>query len=206
VIVLDGSGDFDVFVLATTDGASATVRRVPGGTNASYARGAAVLAAQLRTVYWKRDARELRADDGDRGDFPMVSNVAGVSFEYVGDPFPPLSPRPPLGIENCLYDSLGTPRRGLPVLPPAGGTLAPLDVSLFQEGPLCGSGLEPFDMDLLRIRGVRLRVRAQAGADGYRGVDARLFQNPGTATESVRFVPDVILQTTVTPRNLSGWR
>jgi hypothetical protein len=206
VIVLDGRGDFDIFVLVTTDGASATVRRVPGGTNASYARGAAVLAAELRSVYWRSDARELRNDTGDRGDFPAVSNVAGVSFEYVGDPFPPLYPRPPVGVENCLYDALGTPRTGIPVLPPAGGTLAPLDLSVFEDGPWCGSGSEPFDLDLLRIRGLRLTLRAQAGGDRYRGGDARLFQNPGTATHSARLVPDVILQTAVTPRNLGGWR
>jgi type II secretory pathway pseudopilin PulG len=206
VIVLDGYGDFDVFLLVTTDGGSANVRRLAGGTNASYVRGAAVLAAEVHTVYWKSDARELRTDDGNRGDFPMVNHVAGVSFEYVGDPFPPLYPRPPIGVENCVYDSLGTPRTGLPVLAPAGGTLAPLDLSLFEDGPWCGSGSEPFDVDLLRIRGLRLMLRVQAGADAYRGADARLFQNPGTATDSGRFVPDVALQTMVTPRNLSGWR
>jgi hypothetical protein len=94
----------------------------------------------------------------------------------------------------------------MPVLPAAGGTLAPLDLSLFQDGPWCGSGSEPFDVDLLRIRGVRLTFRAQAGADAYRGADSRVFHNPGTATDSARFVPDVVLQTTATPRNLGGWR
>ena len=206
VIVLDGRGDFDVFVLLETDGSSATVRRVSGGTNASYARGSAVLPAELRTYYWNTRARELRRDDGDRGDFPAVSDVVSVSFEYYGDPFPPLHPRPPAGEENCLYDSFGTPRAGMAVLPPAGATLAPLDVSLFEDGPWCGSGAEPFDADLLRIRSLRIALRTQTSNRGYRGPDSRLFQNPGSATSSARFVKDVILQTTVTPRNLGGWR
>jgi type II secretory pathway pseudopilin PulG len=206
VIVLDGRGDFDVFVLIETDGASATVRRIPGGTHASYARGAAVLAAELRTFYWNSGARELRTDDGDRGDFPAVSDVAGLSFEYFGDPFPPLQPRPPEGEENCLYDAFGTPRTGMPVLPPAGGTLAPLDLSLFDDGPWCGTGTDPFDVDLLRIRSLHLLIRTQAGTTAYRGADRLLFQNPGTASDSARLVKDLILQTTITPRNLGGWR
>lgn len=205
-IVLDGRGDFDIFVLVDTDGSSATVRRVSGGTNASYPRGSAVLPAELRTFYWSGGARELRRDDGDRGDFPAVGDVVGVSFEYYGDPFPPLRPRPPAGEENCLYDSFGTPRTGLPVLSPAGATLAPLDVRLFADGPWCGSGTASFDADLLRIRSLRMTLRAQAGNRGYRGPDPRLFQNPGTATDSGRMIEDVILQTTVTPTNLGGWR
>jgi prepilin-type N-terminal cleavage/methylation domain-containing protein len=206
VIVLDGRGDFDLFVLIETDGASATVRRVRGGTNASYARGSTVLAAELRTFYWNAATRELRSDDGDRGDFPAISNVAGLSFEYAGDPFPPLHPRPPAGEENCLYDSAGTPRRGMPVLPPAGGSLAPLDPRLFEDGPWCGVGTEPFDADLLRIRSLRLVLRTQAAASDYRGTDPRLFQNPGSGTNPARLVHDVVLQTSVTPRNLGGWR
>ena len=206
VIVLDGRGDFDLFVLTETDGASATVRRLAGGTNASYGRGSAVMPVEVRTFYWQSGARELRSDDGDRGDFPAISNVVRVSFEYFGDPFPPLRPRPPAGEENCLYDALGTPRTGMPVLLPAGGTLAPLDPGLFEDGPWCGSGAEPFDADLLRIRSVRLVLRAQASTAAFRGTDPLLFQNPGSGTNAGRLADDVILQTSVTPRNLGGWR
>ena len=141
-----------------------------------------------------------------RGDFPAINDIVRLSFEYLGDPFPPLHPRPPEGEENCLYDSFGTPRIGMPVLPPAGATLAPLDVSLFEDGPWCGSGAEPFDADLLRIRSVRVSLRAQASNAAYRGPAPGLFQNPGTAAEAARQVKDVVLQTTVTPRNLGGWR
>lgn len=206
VILLDGRGDFDLFVLTETDGATATVRRVTGGTNASYPRGAAVLPVEVRTFYWHSAGRELRSDDADRGDFPAIGNVARVSFEYFGDPFPPQRPRPPAGEENCLYDALGTPRTGMPVLPPAGGSMTPLDPTVFEDGPWCGSGAEPFDADLLRIRSVRLLLRAQASGPEFRGIDPLLFQNPGTGTTATRLVQDVILQTSVTPRNLGGWR
>jgi hypothetical protein len=206
VVVLDGRGDFDVFVLVETDGATANVRRVAGGTNGAYARGSAVLPAELWTFYWNTATRELRKDDGDRGDFPAIHDVVGLSFEYFGDPFPPLLPRPPAGEENCLYDLFGTPRTGLAVLPTAGATLAPLDVGLFEDGPWCGSGTEPFDADLLRIRSVRIALRIQASNSAYRGAAPVLFQNPGTATDPARLVKDVILQTTVTPPNLGGWR
>jgi hypothetical protein len=206
VIVVDGRGDFDVFALLDTDGESATVRRVSAGTDASYARGAAVLPVALRTFHWNSSAHELRSDDGDRADFPAINDVVSMSFEYFGDPFPPLQPRPPAGEENCLYDSFGTAKPGLPVLPSAGATLAPLDVSVFADGPWCGSGSEPFDVDLLRIRSVRVRLRTQAGNRAYRGLDARFFQHPGAPVDSGRIVNDVMLQTTVTPANLGGWR
>jgi hypothetical protein len=34
----------------------------------------------------------------------VIDNVVGVQFEYFGDPNPPIAPKPPMGIANCLYD------------------------------------------------------------------------------------------------------
>lgn len=206
VVVVDGRGDFDLFVLDATDGGAAAVRRLPGGTAASYVRGAAVFPAEVRTYYWKRPARELRSDDGDRGDFPVVNDVVDLAFEYLGDPAPPAEPRPPLGDENCLYDSAGAARAGLSYFARSGGTFAPLDAAVFQDGPWCGRGAEPFDADLLRIRVVRVMLRLQAGDPAYRGLDARWFRMPGTATDPARTVRDMVFQSAVTPRNLGGWR
>ena len=206
VVVVDGTGDFDFFALTTTDGVTAIVRRLNGGTDASYGRGAAVLAIELKTYYWQEASREIRADDGDRGDFPVVNDVVGIGFEYFGDPSPPGTPRPVPGEENCLYDSSGALRSTLPTLARAGGTLAPLSGTLFGDGPWCGTGGSPFDADLLRIRGVRIRLRLQAANAAYRGADTRWFLNPGNASDPSRFVKDVVIQTTITPRNLGGWR
>lgn len=206
IVLLDRLGNFDLFVLLQTDGASASVRRLPGGTGAAYASGTAVLPAELRTVYWNRDGRELRTDGGDRSDFPVVNDIVDMSFQYFGDPLPPTEPQPPAGIENCLYDSAGVPWPGRQVLERAGGTLAVLDPAAFEDGPWCGAGPEPFDADLLRIRSVRVTVRLQVGNALYRGGDVRWFRNPGLATDSARMVRDFVIHTSIAPRNLGGWR
>ena len=206
VLVLDGQGNFDLFLLLTTDGAFATVRRLTGGTSSSYSRGVTVLPVELRTTYWNAAARELRIDDGDRSDFPVVNEVVDLSFEYFGDPLPPAEPRPPPGVENCLYDSAGAPRPGLQALERAGGTMSLLSPAIFEDGPWCGSGSEPFDADLLRIRSLRLILKLQAGNPLYRGVDSRFFVNPGMATDPSRTVRDFVIDTSFTPRNLGGWR
>lgn len=85
VLVADGRGDFDVFALASIDGASATVRRLGIGTGASYARGAPALPVDLRTYYLNGQSRELRVFDGDRSDMPVVNDVVDLSFEYAAE-------------------------------------------------------------------------------------------------------------------------
>lgn len=206
VLLLDGRGDFDLFVLTETDGASATVRRLEGGTGASYLRGTPVLPAELRTYYLNARTHELRAHDGDRSDLPVVNDVVELTFDYLGDPLPPREPRPPVGEENCLYDSSGVARPGLQTLSREGGTLARLSAAILQDGPWCGAGSEPFDVDLLRIRAVRLTLRLQAGNATLRGRDAGWFRNPGTAADAARVVKDISVHTTITPPNLGGLR
>jgi prepilin-type N-terminal cleavage/methylation domain-containing protein len=206
IVLLDGLGNFDLFVLLQTDGASATVRRLPGGTGATYLSGTVVLPADVRTLYWNPATRELRSDGGDHSDFPVVNDIVDLAFEYFGDPLPPTEPRPPDGVENCLYDSAGALRAGRQVLDRAGGTLAVLHASAFEDGPWCGSGAEPFDADLLRIRAIDVTVRLQIGNVLYRGADARWFRNPGLATEGARTVRDLVVRTSIAPRNLGGWR
>ncbi len=206
IVLLDGLGNFDVFVVLQTDGVSATVRWLPGGTGAAYTSGVAVLPVQLRTTYWNADTRELRTDGGDRSDFPVINDVVDLSFEYFGDPSPPIDPRPAIGTENCLYDAAGVPWPTLQVFERAGGTMAVLGQEIFEDGPWCGTGDEPFDADLLRIRAVRVTARLQAGNPLYRGLDTRWFRNPGMATEAARMVRDFALETSITPRNLGGWR
>ena len=59
-----------------------------------------------------------------------------------------------------------------------------------------------FDADLLRIRRVRVVIRAQAAAPWLRGRDARLFTFSGTA-EASRQIPDQEITLDVAPRNLN---
>jgi hypothetical protein len=90
-------------------------------------------------------------------------------------------------------------------LSPIDTATIPLDPALFEDGPWCGAGMEPFDADLLRIRIITVTLRLQAGNPAFRGTDARWFHSPGTAIDSSRFVKDLTIQTTITPRNLASW-
>ena len=172
LLVLDGRGNFDLFAVIETDGASATVVRLAGGTGASYARGAGVLPAEVRTYYWNSIRAELRVHDGHGGDFPVIDHVVGLAFEYFADSRPPV----------------------------------PLDTAQFTDGPWSGTGTDPFDADLLRIRGVRVVMRVEAASPWHRGADPRWFRNPGGARDARRLVKDVILEAAIAPRNLGGWR
>ena len=82
VLVADGVGDFDLFVLTTINGSSATVRRLDLGTGASYARGSPAVPVDVHAYYLNERSRELRVFDGDRSDLPVVNDVVALSFEY----------------------------------------------------------------------------------------------------------------------------
>jgi hypothetical protein len=206
VLVLDGLGDFDLYVVTETDGASAQVRHLAGGTGSAYLRGAAVIPVETRTYYWNADRRELRADDGDRSDFPVLDNVVDLVVEYLGDPAPPQQPRPPPGVGNCLYDADGARRAWMDSLPRTAGSLSLLTAAQLDDGPWCGSGGTPFDADLLRVRSIRVTLRIEAADAAFRGLDPLWFRNPGVARASASLVRDLSLSTAVTPRNLGGWR
>ena len=142
---------------------------------------------------------QLTQYDGFLTERPVVDHVVGLSFEYLGEPEPPrlragadpgVTPPPwttygpsppPVGIddaattwgagENCTFivrDGRHEPR--LAALGPP-GDLVPLPPSLLGDGPWCPDDAAPgpFDADVLRVRQVRIRVRAEAGARAMRG-------------------------------------
>ena len=84
-----------------------------------------------------------------------------------------------------------------------GGSLAPLPISMFTDGPWCGGGSNTFDADLYRVRKVKVTVRVQTPNAMFRGLDTALFQNPGTAKSGQKFIPDLVTAIEVSPRNLN---
>jgi hypothetical protein len=150
-------------------------------------------------------ASQLRQYDGANTDVPLVDHVVGLTFEYFGDTNPPLAPKPPLAVENCLYDAAGG-YKNLPVLAADEGSLARLTPAMLSDATgndICGAGSSEYDPDLLRIRKVRVTLRVQVAAASLRGSNALLFRNPGTAQESAKQVPDYVVSFDVTPRNLN---
>jgi hypothetical protein len=90
-----------------------------------------------------------------------------------------------------------------PTLAATDGSLAALTSAMLSDGPYCGAGDNQFDVDLLRVRKVRVTLRMQAASASLRGNDPTRFINRGTAVGGDRYVPDYQSQFEVTPRNLN---
>ncbi|HEY7474948.1 MAG TPA: hypothetical protein VH679_08050 [Vicinamibacterales bacterium] len=202
IVIFDAFSNFDSFVVSQVQGQTATLLSRQQSASAGYGTGASVAEAEFDTYWHDPVARQLRHYDGYLTDVPVVDNVVGLAIEYFGDPSPPARPKPPIGTANCLYDAAGNAISGLASLPAQGGSLAPLPLSIFTDGPWCGTGDNRFDADLLRVRRVRLRIRIQATQAAHRGTGGD-YANPGFGRQSMSAVPDYSAVLDVTPRNLN---
>ena len=202
LMLLDRSGNYDVFTVTSTDGPVVTVRHQGTGSWTSYPAGTPVIAVESTTYALDAGARVLRRYDGDASDLPLVDDVVGMRVGYFGEPEPPVWPRPAAGESNCLYASDGSFLSALmPVIGPP-GRLVELSPAMLTDGPWCGAGATRFDADLLRVRRLRVSVRLQAGDAAVRGTDPVHFANPGRARRAPLLVSDAIVPIDVAPRNL----
>jgi hypothetical protein len=144
---------------------------------------------------------------------PLMKNV-GVPLDVPGPWTTYGPPPPPMGMsrsswppgESCTFavvDGIQTPR--LVTLAPGGPTLVELTSALLTDGPWCPDPLSAnrFDADLLRVRRIHIRLRVQSALASLRGPAGPLFMRGGTARAGDRYVPDLIAQFDITPRNLS---
>jgi prepilin-type N-terminal cleavage/methylation domain-containing protein len=177
---------------------------------------------------------QLLEYDGYRSEQPVSDDIVGLQVEYFGDPAPPAIVRPltdpdgpwttygpkppPIGVddpqdswpagENCTFsvqNGVHVPR--LAAFGRAEDALVPLGAAVLTDGPWCPDGLAPnrFDADLLRIRRVRVSIRAQVPSVSLRGAGP-LFARPGTSRGGGRSVPDAQVTIDVAPRNLNAGR
>lgn len=202
VLLLDASGQYDIFTVTAIDGTAVTVRHQGINPSGPYAAGTPVIAVESASISLNRSSMTLRLYDGDANDLPLLDDVVDVSVQYYGEGEPPVWPRPPVGETNCLYAADGAYQSAL--LPVLGtpGRLLELSAGMLTDGPWCGGGDTQFDADLLRVRRVRVSVRLQAGDAAVRGADRLRFANPGSARRSSLAVPDLTVQIDVAPRNL----
>ena len=201
VLVFDAAGNFDTLVITNVQHNAGHIQH-KGTANHRYDTGSQLMQIVSYTYYLNRTTNQLMRYDGDAGEVAIVDNVVDLQLTYYGDPEPPIAPKPPAGVANCLYDSAGN-FAGLPTLTAADGSLAVLPSTLLTDGPYCGSGANQFDADLLRIRKVRVMLRLQAALPALRGTDPALFLKPGSAAGGERYVPDYRVTFDVTPRNLN---
>lgn len=204
VLIFDTGGNFDTFTITEVQSDAGHLQHRGQDPNSAYDSGSTVTLVEMHTYYLDEANHQLRHYDGGNEDVPVADNVVGLEFAYFGDPAPPVAPKPELGKANCLYDGSGNYLGGsMTTLTTGGGSLAPLPLSMFTDGPWCGAGSNKFDADLFRIRKIRVTLRVQAATAAFRGTDPLLFANPGTAIGGTRFLPDMVTSFDVAPRNLN---
>ena len=215
--MFDGTGAFDTLTVTSTDEAaqalgfqqtqqSALSKAYPGSASRHLTK---IVEISIHVYYLNTATHQLMHYDGFSTVTPVLDNVAGLDFEYYGDPSPPIfarpgkdqkvtyGPSPPAqGVtqapfapgENCTWQMSGEGQvTRLASLGSAGGGLVRLTASQLTDGPWCPDDFNAnrYDADLLRVRRVRITLRVTSGNDA---VPAR----------SVRF--------DVTPRNLNFGR
>jgi len=200
-VMFDRMGAFDLVSVTQVQSTGASWQPRGPGSGLTYPAGTPVAEVQTRTYYFDAAAAQLRQYDGAQTDVPIADNVVGLTFEYFGDSQAPVRPRPPVGTANCLYEVDGTPKP-LPVLSGTGSLVA-LPLSELSDGPWCGSGATQYDVDLLRIRMVRVAIRVQSAVAELRGTGAG-YARPGTSRQSLRLAPDAMAIFAVSPENMKG--
>ena len=204
VIIFDSTGTWETFTITQVQTDAAHLQHRGQQLNYQFPAGSSVTQIVSYTYYRNPTTNQLMRYDGNLTDIALVDNVVDLRFDYFGDINPPLTPKPPAGIANCLYDAAGNYTAAMPVLAADEGSLAALPLAMLKDGPFCGSGTNEFDADLLRVRKVRAPLRMQVAAEALRGgPESGLFVNPGKAQGGNRLVPDYIVQFDVSPRNMN---
>jgi prepilin-type N-terminal cleavage/methylation domain-containing protein len=205
-LLVDVSGAGAGFELFSVTDASSGLAH--GDPDAAFSRPYSIATGRAFAVtqhvyYLDRSNRRLMLYDGYQSDVPLVENVVDLRFSYYIDPSSTSAPQPPAGTGNCVYGA-GTPPT--PLLIEFGGTLLrQASPSQFTDGPVCGIAPRRFDGDLLRLRRVRVTLRAQVGADDLRGTGID-FRQAGISRGGESSVPDLEVTFDVTPRNMRPTR
>ena len=199
-LVFDAGGRSDLYRVTRVRGNALWLHHLGRGTASVYGVGATVIPVRIRSYYLDRRAGQLRVADGWGTDVPVLDNVVDLSLRYFGADLPPV---PPVGADGsrdpvvapCLAEAAG--RRVPPAPPPPPRELEP---EMFGDGPWCG-GSVPFDIDLLRIRRVRVEIRFRVADDAWRRHDGPLLVRGGRPGA----VADPTAVTDVVPRSLASW-
>ena len=195
----DRDGRSDIVRVTRVFDDALRVQPIGGGSVQTFAAGASIVPLELRSYYHDRAAAQLRYQDGWVTDVPVLDDVVGLTLRYFGGGALPAGAGGDGPAAACL--------RGRPPHAPPGGPggnpereLAP---SSFLDGPRCGGRL-PYDVDLFRIRRVRVEIRLQVFSAWLRGRDPSLFARPGPARDGRRQVPDLTGVFEVAPRGVLG--
>jgi prepilin-type N-terminal cleavage/methylation domain-containing protein len=236
-LIFDDTGSYDIFTITAVQESALHLQHNRDNFSKSYDVGAYITQVETDTFYLEVDQASQRYQlmhyDGALTETPLIDNVIGLRFDYLGEASPPTlrkpvtdpigpwttyGPKPPAqGIdnggdswgagENCVFRVDAASGEQVPRLAQLGpvGTLVPLTPAQLSDGPWCPDATAPnrYDADLLRIRQTRVTLRVQTGKQALRGPAGQFFTYPGLGKAGDRLVPDHEVRFDVTPRNLN---
>lgn len=198
-LVFDAAGRSDIVRVLRVSAGALRLLAVGEGPAEPFAAGSSIVPLAVRGYHHDRAAAELRFQNGWVTDAPVLDNVVGVSIRYFGRPAHSVDVRAAAPTAPCLGAALAT-------APDAdAGPVQPeeeLTAGVLTDGPWCGGRL-PFDVDLFRVRRVRVELRLQASDARHRGREPGLFERPGSARHNL--APDLLGVIEVTPRTAAGY-
>ncbi len=192
-VVHDAAGRSDLFRVTGIDGTGAVLEHLASG-GAFYDAGSLVVPVLLHGYYHDAGAEQLRLYNGAGSDLPVVDGVVDFAVRYFGvaQPTPP-----PAGSAAVTAPCLAA---AAAAGPPASG-VGVLDLAVLSDDASCAAGGMPFDVDLFRIRRVRIEVTLRVADAAWR------LPATGSPLMPVRnaAVRDVVASVDVAPRSLAGW-
>ena len=192
-LVFDAAGRSDLYRITDLTGATATLEHAAGGGPA-YGTGSFIAPVIVRGFHLDRGAEQLRVHNGAGSDLPFVDGVVEFTVRYFGAPQPALPP--PAGPAAAMAPCLAAAAAAAPVATGVGV----LDLGGLADDLSCG-GESPFDVDLFRIRRVRVELTLRVTDPAWRRPAAASPLAP-VRNAAIR---DVVVSLDVAPRSLAGW-
>ena len=192
-LIFDAGGRSDLYRITDLTGAAAELEHVGGGAP-FYGAGSFIAPVIMRGFHLDRDAEQLRVHNGAGSDLPFVEGVVEFAVRYFGVPQPALPPAagPAAVMAPCLAAAAAPA--------PVASGVGVLDLGVLTDDSSCG-GAVPFDVDLFRIRRVRVELT-------LRVTDA-MWRRPATVSPLMPVrnaaLRDVGASLDVAPRSLAGW-
>ena len=192
-LVFDAAGRSDLYRIRDLTGAAASLQHVGAGAPV-YPAGSFIAPVLVRGFHLDRGAEQLRVHNGAGSDLPFVEGVVDFTVRYFGVPQAarPPAPGPAAVTAPCLAAAAAAA--------PAAAGIEPLNLEILADDAACGGGT-PFDVDLFRVRRVRVELTLRVDDPRWR----RPAAGPSPTPVRNAAIRDVTASLDVAPRSLSGW-